>query len=252
MKRTLLILAFVLLWSSSAFAAPTSQVQCIRSAEGSTASSWTAAITATTHNAFVVSVQFVAIDGTNDITGISDGVNTYTQVDTHTAVYGGLNTRISTYYAKDITGGSLTLTTSASTSQTAIARTYICEVAGADLTSPLGVHAIQTQVTPGTGTDLVTSGNVTTTENGDYIFAATLSNNGGETFSAGTGFNVADTITSWMASEYRVQSSAGPIAGTFTAAFGDLHTFSTAVVALKPAGGGGATPHNLLTLGAGD
>ena len=86
----------------------------------------------------------------------------------------------------------------------------------------LDQHRINPQSAPGTGANAVTSGNVTTTTNGQYIFGATIQDDFGPiAITPGTGFTErestdADNATVPQDSEDRIQATAGNIAATFT------------------------------------
>lgn len=198
----------------------------------SSGTSYNTTLTATTGNLLVVSVHFYASNSSTDVSSISDGVNTYTQIDTHTETLGGALIRLTTYYAKNITGGSLTLTTTLSASNVNASRTVIAEVSGADAGAPLDVHTVQSQTNPGSGTDAITSGSVSTSTSGQYVYGATIPSNN-STFSAGTGFTDV-THVALAAAEYQIQSAAGSIAATFTESGGTL-TYFTAVATFKAA-----------------
>lgn len=99
-------------------------------------------------------------------------------------------------------------------------------------------HTGQYQGAPGTGTDAVTSGPVTTTTNGDLIYGAVSVSNSVTPPSAGTGFSIGNSSSYpdyAIASEYRTQATAGSgTAATFTQ--GGNQNNSTFVIALKPGG----------------
>lgn len=105
-------------------------------------------------------------------------------------------------------------------------------------------HGGQFQLSPGTGTDACTSGNFTTSVNGDLIWGATANTGGNVTPTTGTGFTTG-TQSTWTdyraASEYRTQTTAGAgTAATFTqASFGGGH--ETFLIAIKPASGGSSS-----------
>lgn len=105
----------------------------------------------------------------------------------------------------------------------------------ADEFSSVGVFdqgTIQDQVAPGNATDVVTSGNVTTTANGELIYATCVSVFG-ENPVAGTGFTTDQaTVSASFISEHKVQTSAGTVAGTFTPTTG-TNDFITGVMTFK-------------------
>lgn len=220
------------------------------SGDWSSGSSFTASITATTGNLLAVSVHFLSINLGNDIASIGDTVNTYTQIDTSNDTFDGVNKRLTTYYAKNITGGSLTVTVTLTTDQVDRCRVYVTEISGAHLTTPLDVHTIQAQVDPGTGTDAVTSGGVTTAQGGEYVYGASFSYLN-VTFTAGTGFT-SNGANSNAAAERLIQGAAGSVAATFTINVASSSSRThTAVATFKAAAAAASTPHRLMTLGVG-
>lgn len=108
------------------------------------------------------------------------------------------------------------------------------EVSG-QAASPLDQGVGNEQDPAGTGTDAVTSTAKTTTTNGQYIFGGTHVFN---LPTAGTGFTTGAAVnaSSVGLSEYRIQTSAGSIAATFTDTNGDLAT--TWMATFKAASGG--------------
>lgn len=244
MRRLAVLLLLLMLpiqaWSAIA------NVQCI-TGTWSSGTSWTASITATTGNLIVGSLHFWAGNLDNDVTTYGDGgTNTYTEVDTEfRAVPAVGNHRLTTFYAKSITGGALTFTVNTSTSVTDRALTVLCEVSGADATAPLDQHAEQYQVIPGTGTDAVSSGSVTTTTNGQYVYGATIAHIALTTYTQGTGFTSAGTGTGFAGAEYLIQSSAGSIAATFTQS---VNTDVTTMIATFKAASVGAVRRRSIIL----
>ncbi len=246
--RKLALLVLLLVLPRPALAA-VANVQCVHG-EWASGTTWTASITATSTNLLAVSVHFQAGDGVDDVTGISDGANTYTPIDAVSAVVAGANESLRTYYAKNITGGALTITVSVSAAGgTPVSRatTKVCEVSGASTAAPLDQHTIQTLANPGLGSDDVTSGAVVTTVNGEYIYGAVMNETGNVAYTHGTGFTDG-FLDVFSASEYQVQSSAGSIAATFASTFGNAVTYFVAVATFKSTGAA-STPKRMLTLG---
>jgi len=74
------------------------------------------------------------------------------------------------------------------------------------------------------GTNSLSSGSLTTTHNGDLLYASVYNRNvaSGCNLSAGTGYTLGQTTATWVggveqvASEYLIQASSGTISGTFT------------------------------------
>ena len=76
-------------------------------------------------------------------------------------------------YAKNVLSGANTVTCTMTGSATALTLD-IFEKSGVDRTSPLDQSKLAQQVDPGTGTDAVSSGSVTTTADGELILGGTL------------------------------------------------------------------------------
>lgn len=221
----------------------TARVQSVQGiwASGTT---FSASITTTSGNLLALSIHFLAGNSANAIVGVGDGTNTYSLVDEYAAAVAGLNNHLRTYYAQNITGGALTLTVTLSSSSVSYAWINVDEVSGADTTAPLDQHVIQNQDSPGTGADAVTSGAVTTTANGEYVYGATLMASANPTITAGTGFTQTYTTSpSFNAdgtAERLIQTSAGSIAATFTIS-ADARAF-TAIATFKAAAAGAGMP----------
>ncbi len=146
--------------------------------------------------------------------------NTYVIV--RTILTAGPAQKTSIAYAKNVAGGANTIT--ANLSQTVCCKTIMVhEISGADLTAPLdgATGSGQGQVNPGTGANAVTSGNLTTTVNGDYIFGVTIndSNDASLVITAGTGetqqLSSLTAAGNAMMTEDKTQATAGAIASTF-------------------------------------
>lgn len=111
-------------------------------------------------------------------------------------------------------------------------------------------HGGQLQSSPGTGTDAITSGTFTTSNDGDLLWGGCIGPNSTTNPTAGTSFSngAAETTDYSGKTEYRVQATAGSgTAATFTqAANTDRMTF---LIALKPAGGAApTTPKSTLMM----
>lgn len=173
--------------------------------------------------------------------------NTYTLLHNPTnATPGALKFAAAMFYAKNISGGADTVTATFSGSVSP-RRIVIHEVSGADTTAPLDVSAMLAQSDPGTGTDAVTSGSVTTTASGDYIFGATADVSQGTTPVAGTGFTSREGANV-MRSEDQIQASAGSIAATFTGS-NSIADYISGIMTFKPAGGGPPPRNRAILIG---
>ena len=171
---------------------------------------------------------------TNNLDTVTDNLgNSYAAID-------GLNSNLTdggSQYAANIVGGSCTVTVTFT--GTAGFRGVIAHEISGVSTTPLDVNPAQAQLTPGTGTDAVTSGGDTPSVDGCYIFGATWTTDGatGHSITQGTGFTARQTITDApnfikAMSEDQVQAVAASIAATFTISV--AHSMMTFMVALKP------------------
>jgi hypothetical protein len=124
------------------------------------------------------------------------------------------------------------------------------EITGQDTTTQPDVAAVgQSQGSPGTGTDAITSGNMTTVTNGcmvySFFFREAYGMAAGNT-TAGTGFTADaennDAGTFVQRQEYRLQASAGVIAGTWTQAVNGIT--NCGAIALRPAATALKSPPN--------
>ena len=184
-----------------------------------------------------------------------DKSNTYTILDHISDPSGQENY---TFYLGNITNGPTTIT--ATFNGNVNFRGILWdEYAGVvALANPLDGHAANLQNPgPGTATDAVTSTSITTKVNGDLIWGATVNSNSFNNATTGTGFTPrgalvnTGSLTVPQNTEDRLQATAGAVAATFTdtASFG---TWSTFIIALKAAAGGGGTlALRTATLGAG-
>jgi hypothetical protein len=179
--------------------------------------------------------QVATLSSITDTCGAGGGSNTYTLLDNPTA---GSASRAAMAYAVVGKSGACTVTANL-TGGTPVAKIVVHEVNGVNTGTPLAGHKITAQTTPGTGIDAVSSGNITTTQNGDYIFGASLDEGGNNThFAAGTGYAWHEMTkpSGSMMSEDKVQPSAGSVAATFT---GDdaAASYLTGIMAFQPAAG---------------
>ena len=188
----------------------------------------------------------------SSLTSITDDKNnTYTILRRLRAA--GNSQNAASFYLSNITNSSKTITAtfSASVGWRGLA---LRELTGVDVTSPLNGETGQVLLPAGTTTDSVTSGPITTTFAGNYIFGGAVVTSGSRVnpFTLGTGFSLLNqtgsTSTMTMGTEHLIQSSAGPIAATFTQSIND--NCIVFVVAFKAASGSPivtpAAPGNLL------
>lgn len=111
----------------------------------------------------------------------------------------------------------------------------------ADEHSNVGVFdksALNDQVAPGNGTDVITSGSVTTSANGELIYSSCVCVNS-DGIVIGTGFsgNQSPAVAFTFISESKLQVSAGAVAATYTATVGGssfltgIMTFQAPIIA---------------------
>jgi hypothetical protein len=112
------------------------------------------------------------------------------------------------------------------------------EITGVDTSRPLDGYRMNVRLGPGGGANAVTSTNITTTANGDYLVGFTFNDSGNRaSWTAGTGYTLRQDlqIASYtMASEDRIQATAGPVAATFTATAAGFGDFITGILAFQP------------------
>lgn len=139
---------------------------------------------------------------------VSDSLgNIYTEIGTTQTTPGGANLRL--FYAKNIIGGKCTVTLSWAGGSSN--RAQMAEYSGCDTTSPLD----QTAKSSGTSTT-PSSGNITTTVADELLFCA-VATDGGNTFTAGTSFNLREVAGDVAVQiEDRIVSATGTYAGTMT------------------------------------
>ena len=128
----------------------------------------------------------------------------------------GATYSLATFYYANTTGGADTVTVTFAGAIT-YASLQCSEYSGVATSSPLDKFASNSQTTPGTGANAVTSGSVTTTTDGQLIVGwSTALTVGAGTTSAGTGFTGRTNVFGDTLCEDQVQTSAGAIAATFT------------------------------------
>jgi hypothetical protein len=137
-----------------------------------------------------------------------------------------------------ITGGAETMT---ATYSGAARGTMGCtEVSGAGASLYAGPNV---QAAPGTGTNAITAGSVTTTQANAYCSAITINLNAGTgAIAAGTGWTSgASTDGGYQKNwEDQIKSTAGSVSGTFTAYVSDGgNTYGTVLGCVEASGGGG-------------
>jgi hypothetical protein len=144
-------------------------------------------------------------------------------------------------FAPNIRAGANTVTVNFGTAD-GYRRIIVTEYSGIATASPLDAAA-HNRAAGTTATNGVTSGAATTAVNGDLIFGVAMDDSGlFGTITAGTGFTGRAFVNNVdMATEDRIQATAGSVAATFT--FSRADTYLAQMVAFKPgSGGGGGSP----------
>lgn len=131
---------------------------------------------------------------------------------------------LATFVCKSVTGSPTVITvTQAGGSPSAYSSITVDCFSGVLATTIIDGSAAQYQATPGTGTNAVTSGNLTVANTGDLIWSCVLAGAAGDVASPGTGFTAglvvgAGNNSGYMNTEYILSGSSGTKAGTWTAA----------------------------------
>jgi hypothetical protein len=249
MRFVLAILAFLL--AAPAMAAPPAYVQGSTHQNGNT-STPTAAVTLASPVASgdAVIVTFCGTSaGANTMSVTDDKSNTYT-VQYQFGAFpdsAASNYACAVAYALNVTNAPQTITATANVGLSFL--TIVAdEFSGVKASGAVDGSAGQAVNNPGTGTDAVTSGSLTTAANGDLIYSFGVSINSSG-FSNGTGFTARQSVTATFYTQSLIQASAGAVAGTFTAANANDSTIVYAL-ALQPATAPtGGPAHNQLMTG---
>jgi hypothetical protein len=151
-------------------------------------------------------------------------------------------------YAPNIRAGANTVTVNFGASD-AYRRIVISEYSGIAASSPLDVVA-KNKAAGTTASNGVTSTAATTTVNGDLIFGVAMDDSGlFGTITAGTSFTRRAVVNNIdMATEDRVQATAGSVAATFTFSRADMYLAQMAAFKPMSAGGGGGGAPNVSSL----
>ena len=236
-----LAFALALLASGAAHAAFIQAVQGALAGGQVTSQSATGSAVGTGHT-IIGGTAIDTINGATAISSITDNAsgNTYTVLDTQSD---GVKITLITFIGQNIQGGPTTITVNYTNTGPSFPQVFWNEYSNV---SGLDGHTIQFQSSVGTGTDAVTSGNITTTVNSDTIAGFTINSffpgggTGGATVSAGTGYTRRSTDAAagdWnTTTEDMTQASAGSVAGTFTVgtASGNWITAVVAVMQSAP------------------
>lgn len=207
-----LLIGILILWLLPAFswAAPAH----VQSPTPVTGSSGTTLAIAYGSNVTAGNLLVCHIYANHGISGVADSRSqTFTSA---VNVTDGATYALATFYYANTTGGADTVTVTFAGAIT-YASLQCSEYSGVATSSPLDKFASNSQTTPGTGANAVTSGSVTTTTDGQLIVGwSTALTVGAGTTSAGTGFTGRTNVFGDTLCEDQVQTSAGAIAATFT------------------------------------
>lgn len=184
-------------------------------------------------NALILSI--IGNSQTDVVTSVS-GTNTYTQSN-----FGGASsTGIWHYYALNIAGGNETVTVTVSAGKSLNCALH--EYSGVATSSALDQHNVTVSGAGSTSTDGDVTPSVTTTTDGQLIFASIIDISGTVTWAAGTGYTARQTGlaggTYHHMTEDKAQVSAGAIQGTFTA--DTTSNYHAAISTFKAAGAAAA------------
>jgi hypothetical protein len=244
--RALVVLG-LLLWGSPTQAA----VAFVQSATGTGDGVSTVAVTVTVTSGNVMAVFIGWYVATNTLSSVTDTQgNTYTLLDNPTTY---INKRGALAHAVMASSGSNTVTATFSAT-TDVPQIIIHEISGVNTTTPIDNNQHLMAGGEATGTDAVTTGNITTTQNGDYIFCGATAS--GITLTAGSNSpaytnraTVNGVLSQVSRSEDQVQTSAGTISGRFTPS--GANNWVVGVMAFQPAAAGAACTPTLTLLGVG-
>lgn len=200
----------------------------------------------------IVAFTTVAQDQTTTM-AISDGTNTYTRVFTQ---YDGSALTYSILVAENVAAGTYTLTATWDGGTRTNRSIFAFGISGLKTTSfQTGTALWNSQATPGTGTDGVTSGTTTPTEQPACLLGWHFAGAAAGTPATGTGFTSVGTGIQFglgldlvRVQHKRLTSTAG-VAATATAAANSAH-ISMAVVLSEAVAGATYIPRGML-LGAG-
>lgn len=194
---------------------PTAFVQS-GSAVGTTSATVTLGAAVTSRNSLTVLWQASNAADTGTVSDNGSPAATWNAVDSLIDTPNG--DAYGSSYAQNVTGAPTTITVTVGTGHSV--RVLVHEIGGAATSGGLDGHAANLQTNPGTATDAVTVGPITTTVNGAYIFVGTYDGvSFNQTITPGTGFT--GRLNPGLGgaaqrTEDLVQTNAGAITGTFT------------------------------------
>lgn len=182
-------------------------------------------------NCLIVVVHSVGANGAPDTCTITDNQsNTYTIIDSHQNTAADYNTY--TAYCSNITNAPTTVTATLSVAR-AYRAIYVMEVSHIKASSPLDGHAIAS-VNSNTTANGLSSGSITPTTDGDFIFGYCVDAGGHGIDAITSGFTADIAESGSFYSEYKLQTTAASIAATFTSSHSFVQSTNT-VIAFKKA-----------------
>lgn len=203
------LLTFVLV-APSAWAAPAH----VQSPAAATVFSGTTIALAYGSNVTAGSLLTCWVYANHGVSGVADSLTqTFSSA---VSVTDGATYTLANYYFLNTAGGADTVTVTFAGTVT-YASLQCAEYSGVATSAALDQATSNSQTDPGTATDAITSGNVTTTTNGQLILGWTSALAvGAGTVSAGTSYTGRQNVFGDTLFEDRVQTTAGSIAATFT------------------------------------
>lgn len=228
------LLAGLLLWCAPALAAPAH----VQSPTPATVFSGTTIALAYGSNVTAGSLLSCWIYANHGISGVADSRSqTFSSAVNATD---GATYSLANYYFLNTTAGADTVTVTFAGAVT-YASLQCAEYSGVATSSALDQATSNSQTDPGTATNAITSGNVTTTTAGQLILGWTSALVvGAGTVSAGTGYTGRTNVFGDTLFEDQVQSSAGSIAATFTTNLATADHIT--LISTFKAAAGGASP----------
>jgi hypothetical protein len=192
---------------------------------GGTTTSTTVAISSTTSAGDGVGVWVKWGASTGTVSSVSDGTNTYTAVANTLCRNTDNGHSEQLFYCPNLPAGTRTITATFSVTQTNRDIAY-ARFTGADTAAAAQTGAANFQVSPGpgTGTDAVTSGNMTPTSQPGAVWGVSVNHIAASTINAGTGYTSLGTLTAYNGlqgdnslNEWKRITSTSAVAATFTA-----------------------------------
>jgi len=209
-------------------------VQAASSTQFANGSTTTLSLSRVVTTGDLIAVYVAWTNAADSLTSVTDSLgNNYTLVQNPVAVGNG---RAAGAYARNVAGGPCDLTFTFAPGSFSARTIVVRELSGADLNAPLDGAVGRGQFDPGLGIDAVTSGALTTTTAGDYIFAATSDQGQASTLAPGTGYGGGESSVFPIGAraEDRIQSQAGTVAATFSNLTSPFADFVTVMMAFKP------------------